>query len=491
MQAEQASPPENEVADESDETTEIKELHQLFSGGAPSGRGSTIPVGLFVKYEVSLENRTKAEEARRAREMRDQERVDKAQAQYEETQARRTRIRGRSNYAVKEVLERNQMTGAEVRAHKQALEMARQRKEDELNAITKMRVDKARSNDGRLDALEDGYDEAERQEGQRARIARSLAAQTFRTNLAAEKKERAETTRENTQRAVSQRLHDVSSSKRKQAEETRLEVARGKALARREEQERLRKVAASRERAQAWHNSATKAKEEMLLKKQAMGQKHDRTAEIRVAQAKNALLRDNQLKRQQQFSHRYVGAGEAASYESSQFRNYYMMDGQADKQFAQANAELIQRIKSMSAITDNEINDDFAGEARAKAAAESKARKAAEAARIKQENAELQKRLMSIKAVIDDEISDDVAGEARSQAANASAARRKAERAALQRQNAEMQKRLASVKAITDDDVTDEATGGTQRAAACRSFACAALPTERARDAASVLSTMV
>ena len=77
------------------------------------------------------------------------------------------------------------------------------------------------------------------------------------------------------------------------------------------------------------------------------------------------------------------------------------------------------RIKNTVAATDDDINDDVLagggtmGGARAGAAAASKARKAAEHAKLTRENTAYREMVKNTKAVVDDDIMDEVAGKAR------------------------------------------------------------------------------
>ena len=70
---------------QSAEQREVAALQDLFGGD----RGSTIPVGLYVKFEVSRENRYKAALARLQRTERDRIRQEKVQLLHETTQERR------------------------------------------------------------------------------------------------------------------------------------------------------------------------------------------------------------------------------------------------------------------------------------------------------------------------------------------------------------------------------------------------------------------
>ena len=88
----------------------------LFGGD----RSSSIPVGLFVKFEVSRENRDKANLARMQRLERDRIRQEKAELQYQTTQERRAKVLQRSGQSKALMQRHNQDTGREVRACKEA-----------------------------------------------------------------------------------------------------------------------------------------------------------------------------------------------------------------------------------------------------------------------------------------------------------------------------------------------------------------------------------
>ena len=120
------------------ESYEVQQLQSMFSSGSGfSGRGSSIPVGLYVKFEVSMDNRQKAEEARRDRQKRDQIRMDKARRQYEETQERRAKVLGRNATVKQEMVERNLEQGKMARAHGQRviLSMRAQRGKERAEGI--------------------------------------------------------------------------------------------------------------------------------------------------------------------------------------------------------------------------------------------------------------------------------------------------------------------------------------------------------------------
>ena len=428
----------------------------LFGGD----RSSSIPVGLFVKFEVSRENRDKANLARMQRLERDRIRQEKAELQYQTTQERRAKVLQRSGQSKALMQRHNQDTGREVRACKEAWAAERSRQKQTYHEVAKERTVVARGLDSKLDAFEAMIDEEERREATKARKERAKAAHDFRTNLAAVKKANATTSRVTTQRNVSSKISEVALSKRTQAEEKRLAYERGKAQRQLEEEERMRRVAKTRAQTMAAHAAAARAKEEMLLRKQEEGAQADRTANLLIMEERAMHLRENQHRRLSQFSSRYVGSTQAEMFDSSQFRHYYMMDKAAEQEIAHANSELFKRIRATEAREDTDITDEDAGFQREAAAAASKARRAAEARKIAAQNAALQARLKNIKALTDNSIHDEAAGDARLKAAQASKTRREEEAAKLKAHNAEMQAKLLKVRAATDDGDGDKTTFG-------------------------------
>ena len=77
------------------EHTELMELSQLFG----SQRMSSIPVGLYVKFEVSQENIQKAELARQEREERDRVREERRLRLAQQIAERKARVIGRNEQA--------------------------------------------------------------------------------------------------------------------------------------------------------------------------------------------------------------------------------------------------------------------------------------------------------------------------------------------------------------------------------------------------------
>ena len=157
-----------------------------------------------------------------------------------------------------------------------------------------------------------------------------------------------------------------------------------------------------------------------------------------------------------------IGAGRDAAAEASRTRKVAEA-----AQLATENEKMRQMIANTGAWTDNDITDDVAvgadgttivGAGRDAAAAASKARKEAEAARLTADNANLFERIRSTGAATDNDITDDVRvasdgtvvmGGGRDAAAAAARARKVAEDAQLTSENDRMRQRIAATGAAT------------------------------------------
>eukprot|EP00966_Prymnesium_polylepis_P185850 4308267-Prymnesium_polylepis.1 len=156
------------MAAQSSEELEVEELRDLFAGA----RDSPVPVGVYVKFLSSQENRIKADNARKERAERDEIRAEAARKQYEQTQTRRAAVRTRKLAERKAVTARAQECGREVREQERRWAEERHKQISDLKETMKDRVLATRGNDARLDALEAAIDEQERQEASADKLAR-------------------------------------------------------------------------------------------------------------------------------------------------------------------------------------------------------------------------------------------------------------------------------------------------------------------------------
>ena len=116
-----------------------------------------------------------------------------------------------------------------------------------------------------------------------------------------------------------------------------------------------------------------------------------------------------------------------------------------------------ERIKNVVSLTDVDISDEVAGEAREKKAAESMARRQAQIEKLKVENEAIRQRLANAKAVTDDDVLDDVMeggkviGAARIAMSADSKARKAQAEQQLSSENKELTRRIANTTSKTDD----------------------------------------
>ena len=153
---------------------------------------------------------------------------------------------------------------------------------------------------------------------------------------------------------------------------------------------------------------------------------------------------------------------EAAAKERKKYAEQSLMRRATKREeIKKANSEMKKTLSQVKAVTDNDISDEAAGEYRAKRAAESSARRKAKAAELRTKNKEMKFRIANATSRTDDDVTDDVAadgtlGAGRSDAAAASKARKAAESARIRAENAAMRERIDNVQAQVDDDITDD-----------------------------------
>ena len=114
------------------------------------------------------------------------------------------------------------------------------------------------------------------------------------------------------------------------------------------------------------------------------------------------------------------------------------------------------KFSKVAAKTDSDLMDEAAGMARLTMAAESKARRKAEAEALTRRNREYRKSMASAVQKSDDNIMDEECGRLRLRLARESKERRAAEALRIRQENAELRKRIKETMARTDDDIRDD-----------------------------------
>jgi hypothetical protein len=126
---------------------------------------------------------------------------------------------------------------------------------------------------------------------------------------------------------------------------------------------------------------------------------------------------------------------------------------------AKQNQELQERLALVKAVTDTDVTDDDGGAVQAaseKAAADSKARRKAEAEKIAKHAADMKAKIKNTAARTDDDLTDEAVFDAGKQMAADLEAKKGAKAEALSKANAAQKERLSKVAAVTDDDISDE-----------------------------------
>ena len=146
-------------------------------------------------------------------------------------------------------------------------------------------------------------------------------------------------------------------------------------------------------------------------------------------------------------------------------------------QLASENAEYREKVQATGTRTDDDIDDEAAGIARKELAEASRQRKSAEAHELADENEKMARRMKKVGAAIDDDLDDEAAGMARKELAERSKLRRSKEAEELRARNEEMRARLAHVKSRTDDG--DGLLGGEEQFGSASQLQAQLVPLER------------
>ena len=453
-----------------------------------SARETPLVASVYARYKVTQEKANDADIARVERLMRDEMRRQNAQQQYEDSQRRRARVRGRNEKAKNELVRSNLDHGRRIRHERGVIEAKLEEQRQLLLSDVQARVARGRRGgsddteyetlDARLDAQEEAAAEALRQEHTKAREERHAALQSKRSRMQSANKEHAESVRKETSERLHGAMIESQLQKALQAEEKRIYSDENKALHAEYRDEHLQKAGAAKAFAKASLNNAKRAKEQLAARKAQEVAAMQRTAAQQVAANRERMLRANQARRRAVFASRYANRDALKHFSGSTFHKLYEMDDTSDAQINEGNIELFQRIAYVAPRTDDLIDDDVAGKARKTFAERSRAQKASEARRIARENDELKKRVKNAQASTDNMLDDEAAAVRRIEMAAESKARRAREAVELAVRNEELQRRLHAVKAVTDDNILDEAAG------AARARAAAASAASRAAEAA-------
>jgi len=441
-------------------TTDDEEVDQML--GLMTSDLEVLPLGTYVKLEVTMENRSAADEIRRKRAEGDEVRKQREEERYRRIQNLRVQ-RGERDQEVMTMQQRlNAKNVREMKRQEQERIDARNQERARFLAEANARTKIARALDEKLDAAELAQDRLEQQQGNRAREEHLMALEEVRQASKERKAHLAKKSRDSHEGARDA-LNQANELKRAQAEATRLEAEELVLARQRNEEQMAQELKERRDKTLAAKNRAKeeRAERERQLKASA---KLERENDAVFRRTRELQLNANRAAREAGYNSRYVdvaGAGRAGELlrDAESFRRLYGLGDGCQEEISRANEELRERLQNVKARTDDDVTDDAAGFARATVAAESKQRKAAEAARIRRENEAQLERLRNVKAVVDDDVMDEDAGAARADMAAASKAKKAAASAELKRQNTANAARIKNTVAKTDDDIDDDEAG--------------------------------
>ena len=242
------------------EDEELADLQDLFSGQ----RESPVAAGMFARYQWSQDNLAKAMQARAERSARDEEREEMRIQQYEETQDRRNRMRGRNAAVKNELIARNleggNMGRQEREDNNRFIEERKQQWHEELRERLEIAAGGFGNINERLAAQEAEADRMEREESSREKQARMDHINSFRKMTAEKNKEAADTLRETTERGMHSALSNSHRRKYLDAEDKRAGSRSAQELFAERERERKAKTAEAKARVLAIRENAARAR---------------------------------------------------------------------------------------------------------------------------------------------------------------------------------------------------------------------------------------
>ena len=283
------------------------------------------------------------------------------------------------------------------------IEQRRQQNEEELLAEMRARVDESNggyaNKDARLDAQEEAVAEARRQEHSDEQRTRQEEARVFLDSKLEMRRQAATALREGTSGRMGAAIAANHRRNAESADQKRRDTARVQARFAKEKKERLSRAMENRDRIRAERVQRSLNREERIRLKVLLGTQMEKFDDAQIAEAKAKIVRSKQDVRDSVYGSRYVSQEAATEMAGTSFeRLFYMhVDDKIDAEIDAANAEMLKRIETVAQRTDDEIVDDTAGEARAKFAAMSRARKNLEQARISRANAEHRARVHELR----------------------------------------------------------------------------------------------
>ena len=298
-----------------DEAEEVDELHALFGH-------TTVPRGMFLKYQVAAQNREIADRARIEKEQRDQLLEERRVEQHERIQRLRNKTKDLDREAVARLHEKNRRNAEEVKAAEQKWERSIMQQKTELKREVHARGS-ADFHNARLAEQEAELDRKKREKATRDHQAYLKRMRDTHNARMQARTANARKVHEEVENANFGSQAKAKAMRGKLANEAKEAKRAWKEQLERNEQARLEQARANRKHAEDVRERARKAKEKQTNTRQTEGARMQRQVDADAHKAKTELMNYKKRLRQERYAQRYANKTEAELLEKSTFRRLY------------------------------------------------------------------------------------------------------------------------------------------------------------------------
>jgi len=303
-----------------DEADELAELHSLF------GHATDVPRGMLLRFQVSKENREKADRERQAKEDRQkllEERQEEQRQRIERLRAKRGEL---DREAVAKHQANNRRQASRVKAEVQEWEAIRRQKQQQKVKKVQDRGS-ADFHNARVGALEEQMLKERRDKAQQEHAAfleREKARNQAKRQALNQQAGRLREQVEHAKTATAEKLDRLKSS---QAEAARQAKQQWKEQLERNEKERLGKAQANRRHAEEVRARARANMDAQKNRRLDEGTAMEKRNQAAINATRSADLQRKRQMRQQQYGRRFASSAEAAAMQKSTFRRLYGLNG--------------------------------------------------------------------------------------------------------------------------------------------------------------------
>ena len=305
-----------------DETSEIEELQQLFGH-------SEVPRGMFLKYQVSKQNREIADQGRQRKAELAQLMEERKQEQHRRIQNLRNKTKDLDTEAVARHKARNQQLAREVKQAEQAWERSVMQQRTELKRQVRNRGS-ADFHNARLAEKEAELDRKRREKASTEHQAylkkmRETHAQRMHTRQTNANKTRGEVEAANTGSVVK-----AKQMRQELADEAKEAKRLWKEQFEKNEKARMDRARANRKHAEEVRERARQNKQAQTNNRISAGNKMQKEVDAQAAKAKADLIAYKKGLRQERYKARYASDAEADLLKKSTFRRLYGLGATED-----------------------------------------------------------------------------------------------------------------------------------------------------------------